>query len=603
MNTEKKYIIYDKIFNYITEELSTCIEHEIFNKISIEELGEFYYNKVLNSFIDLDEELLKAIIRTYTQKDIKYKNDYYRGLCIILGVKKLPSTMLNDVRKKYDEIFIQKYELVINKYKIEIDKINNQLDELKVKSATIKNTKSNHSFMSDISTDELRLYELSSQCNELRTRKEMLNFAVGYMNDKLMEFCDIRNTNSVEEAIMKEALELSKQDIDDVDSKFSCYKDIIEIVEDDIDRPYALFFKVKIYVIIENANKNYQFLSYKKSVNEALEEYEKYISLIPKIDDLNLYKNSNPNVYNGMLEKLIVDYGFIEELKQKLEVSVCLRERKYILFKAIELYEQGEYEIFNNILPIQIEGMFADYLRDTTTFLRFTRIDIYPSAVLKDKIRYLQEEKSGIYPEVIEYFMYYFNNMIRNRIAHGNYYGNSKECIQDEIFSRELILDMGMLVHMLSRKSETEKMYRFVHSYQSYYGRLISSSEHPCFGPLFNDIIGDKLICNYDTIEVYRPIQIAYWLLNPYYERIYEQIADKKELLELRKEFLSKEFWMYVLKELNDMMYKKVNIEFMSVVKGLFRYDILDETKEVLGKVNATLYKIKQLQEQGELID
>ena len=67
-------------------------------------------------------------------------------------------------------------------------------------------------------------------------------------------------------------------------------------------------------------------------------------------------------------------------------------------------------------------------------------------------------------------------------------------------------------------------------------------------------MIGDKTIADYDTLERYRPIQVAYWLVNPYYERIYGQVDDKKDLLELRNEFLSKEFWEYVLERLNNVI-------------------------------------------------
>ena len=188
---------------------------------------------------------------------------------------------------------------------------------------------------------------------------------------------------------------------------------------------------MKIYVIIENANKQYRYSCYTKSADEAIEDYKNYIQQIPKIDDLQSYKSSNPVIYNTALEQLISDYKLLEELTDKLESSVCLRERKSILLKAVDLYKQGEYEVFNNILPVQIEGMFADYLQDTTTFLRFSKMDIYSNAVLKEKIRHLQEVKSDIYPEAVEYFMYYFNNMIRNKIAHGRYKGNSEEQIQD----------------------------------------------------------------------------------------------------------------------------------------------------------------------------
>lgn len=87
-------------------------------------------------------------------------------------------------------------------------------------------------------------------------------------------------------------------------------------------------------------------------------------------------------------------------------------------------------------------------------------------------------------------------------------------------------------------------------------------------------------------------------MVNPYYEKIYEQITDKTDLLELRNEFLSKEFWEDVLERLNDVIreeydYLNVNMEFMSVVNGLFRCNVTSDVKRILGEVNAALYKIQ----------
>ena len=603
MTPEEKQNICDNIFNYISKELYGWMDNQIFVKETMEELGELYYNHVLDEVENADIELLNAVIRSIKPRNVEceVQKDYYNALCKILHIKKLPLEVWSDVQKEYDQIFVQKYDIVMQKYQTEINKIDTELNQTKAAADLIKNAKPSHSLMRDISTDEQKLYELCLKCNSLRTRKEMLVFVIDYVNSKLSDFCDIQDTESIEYAKKQETLNLSKEDVYGADFSFSSYRDYVNIAEDDLDRPYALFFKVKIYVIIENARKQYRYSCYTKSDDEAINEYKNYIQQIPKIDDLQSYKCSNPISYNTALEQLISNYKLLEELTDKLESSVCLRERKSILLKAVELYKQGEYEIFNNILPIQIEGMFADYLQDTTTFLRFSKMDIYSNAVLKDKIRHLQEVKSDIYPEAVEYFMYYFNNMIRNRIAHGRYKGNPEEQIQDEIFAKELILDMGMLVHMLSRKSETEKMYRFIHGYQKYYERVIrSSEEHQCFEALFNDMIGDKTIADYDTLERYRPIQVAYWLLNPYYEKIYGQVDDKKDLLGLRNEFLSKEFWEYVLGRLNDVInqgydYLRINMEFLSVVKGLFKCNITADVKQVLGKVNAALLKIKAM--------
>ena len=187
--------------------------------------------------------------------------------------------------------------------------------------------------------------------------------------------------------------------------------------------------------------------------------------------------------------------------------------------------------------------------------------------------------------------MFYFNNHIRNRIAHGRYYG-STDRLKDEIFSKELILDLCLLVHMLVRTSETERMYRFIHGYQSYYRKLIKSTEHSSYGALFNDMIGQKIVSDYDGMRKYRPIQVAYWIVNPYYEKIYEQVEDKSDLLSLRDEFLSAEFWKYVYERLSEVQkngydYLNIHTEFSSVIKALFRCNISDETKQVLRKVSA----------------
>ena len=605
MTSDEKQKICKNIFLYITTELDDWMDTQIFTMTSMKELGELYYNHVLNEVENADTDLLNTVIRTIKPSDIEYNSqeDYYIALCQILHLKRLPSEVWVEVTKEYDEIFVQRYSVVTQKYQVEVNRIDAELNQTKADSDTIKNSKPSYSLMRDISTDEQKLYELCLKCNSLRTRKEMLMFSMDYVTSQLSDFCDMKDIQSVEMAKQQETLKLSKNDTYDAKFLFSSYRDYVDIAEDRLNRPYALFFKVKIYIIAEKARKQYHYSCYTKSSSEAIDEYKKYVEQIPKIDDLHAHKNSNLESYNMDLDKLICDYKLLEELKDMLQSSVCLRGRKNILLKSVELYERGEYEVLNNILPIQIEGMFADYLHDTTTFLRFSKMDIYSDAVLKDKIRHLQEVKSDIYPEAVEYFMYYFNNMIRNRVAHGRYKGNPEQQIQDEIFAKELILDMAMLVHMLSRKSETEKMYRFIHGYKKHYERIIHSpKEHKCFGALFNDMIGNKTIADYDTLDTYRPIQVAYWLVNPYYEKIYEQIDDKNDLLELRNEFLCNEFWEYVYERLNDIInegygYLGINMEFLSVVNGLFRCNIAPEVKQTLGRVNAALQKIKNLQQ------
>lgn len=559
------------VIKYITEVLPQVVDDDIFVESSIRNLGEFYYNKIISNVPQSTEQLINIVIKAISRKDTKFNNkeDYYCEICKRIGIKHLPKEVLEDVEKAYDEIFVQKYNLVIQKYSNSINDINNKLFQIKTKIDEVKKRKPTYSFMRDLSTDESQLNILSAKCNSLSTRKEMLEFASKYMNSQFGNFCDINDTESVKNAIKHATINLCKSDECDIKNHFSIYDEYLQIVEDDIDRPYALFFKIKIYIIGEMARKNFRYATYTKSEDDAIKEFQDYLSKLPKIDDLNGYKNSDSVRYNDVLDKMISDYELISKAKELIENSVCLRNRKNILM-------------------------------DATTFERFSKMELYSGAVLREKICLLQSFKSEIYPEAVEYFMYYFNNLIRNKVAHGRYISSSETILEDKIFSKELFLDMLLLIYMLSRKSETEKMYRFIHGYKAYYTKMIKSDEHPCYGALFNDMVGDKLISEYDRIECYRPIQVAYWLVNPYYEKIYEQVDDIEDLLELRNEFLSKDFWEYVLNELDEIInsgydYKNINMEFLSVVNGLFKCNVSPETKNVLGKVNGALQKIKAL--------
>ena len=81
-------------------------------------------------------------------------------------------------------------------------------------------------------------------------------------------------------------------------------------------------------------------------------------------------------------------------------------------------------------------------------------------------------------------------------------------------------------------------------------------------------------------------------------KKIYGQVDDTAELLALRNDFLSKEFWEFVLERLNNIIstgwdYIFISDEFLSVVKGLFKYNLSFDVRKILGNVHAALIKIK----------
>ena len=128
-------------------------------------------------------------------------------------------------------------------------------------------------------------------------------------------------------------------------------------------------------------------------------------------------------------------------------------------------------------------------LKTLQSFRRFTDMNVYPNAVLRDKIQYLRDIKAQMYTEAILYNNFYFNNSVRNVIAHGNFNHIFANPIQAEIFFYELLLDLNFLTHMLIRNSETEKMFRFIHGHKVYCKKLISGP-NPHFGALLIRLTG-----------------------------------------------------------------------------------------------------------------
>ncbi|HIV46882.1 MAG TPA: hypothetical protein H9749_03655, partial [Candidatus Acutalibacter stercorigallinarum] len=286
--------------------------------------------------------------------------------------------------------------------------------------------------------------------------------------------------------------------------------------------------------------------------------------------------------------------GTTQGLREQINNCVSIGKRKMFIFNLLDLFDHGEFDLFNNTVPIQIEGLFSDFLKDGTVFYRFTNMQLLYKAVLKEKISYIKCLGLDVYPEAMMYFGIYFNNLIRNKIAHGTYsYENNDDA---EIFALELLLDLEYLIYMISRKSETEKMYRVLHKYKSYMAEFFDSPNHH-FRFLYNDLTGQRVHSTYDALDTIRPIQFAYWILNPYYEELFSRVGDVEDLRALRTDFLCNEFWAFVLDELEEVAASgigkaSINRELCSVVNCLFRCDISAQTRATLGKVNEKLSQI-----------
>lgn len=586
--------VYKAIFLAIQEKLEKLIEDAVFKAKSYEQLGEYYYKYILNNVDGATVERINKVVAAITHIEDKLtQSEYYKAIVEDQGIKILPALALKEVEALYDEVFVTQLNSVRTKYNHELTIVSTKKDSTDQKIEDLKNRKAIRSFVQDMTTEEQELYRLCLESDTLRTRIDMLKFAESVINDSLTEFCVSSDSKAVEIKLREQALRNSREERECFrKAAFSWYSDYFEIWEDDIERDYSLFFKIKRSRIIDKAYSIFNDRKY-KSKAEAEKAVDDYLSLLPSIDDLHDSKENDVISYNDKLKKMIADFEIMPELLAMIDQSVCLRRRAGILKKALELYQNQEFELFNNVVPVQIEGMFADYLQDATTFSRFDKQNIHENAVLKNKITALNESVSPLYPEATEYFGHYFNNLVRNKVAHGRYYGSADDKEKDEAFASELLLDLNYLVHYFSTQSELDKMHEFITRYKEYYSRL-SADEEIIYRALYNDITGNKLISRYGNIESYRPIQVVYWLLNPYYENVYSQVEDVTKLQELRDIYTSKAYWEFVLEELKlakkeGWAIRKLGPDFQAIIKGMFNTGVDSDTKKVLASINAEI--------------
>ncbi|WP_415336242.1 hypothetical protein, partial [Clostridium perfringens] len=191
---------------------------------------------------------------------------------------------------------------------------------------------------------------------------------------------------------------------------------------------YNLFYKVKFLPVEEkielefkqkrNITKNYNY----KNIKNDLEAEIKKHPLNP-IALIDCYKN-DISKYCSLLENYSTE--IISDIKENISNSICLSKRKSLIEHCLFQIENNNYELAINLLPVQIEGLFADLLEYSTIKECIDDIKQYKTILnleLVKKIEFGIDKNININIsfDTIAYFKYYFNSIVRNTVAHGNY--------------------------------------------------------------------------------------------------------------------------------------------------------------------------------------
>ena len=591
--------ISEAIFNQICYVLPTLYEKGIFRATSFEHLGKLYFDNIHTSVDGATDDNIQEVIRKISASDSEFaqQRDYWLALTDLAHIKVLPRDVYAKVKKEYNIVYRPKYQNVKKKYKEKLDLLTSQISRLENEREGIKKKIQNKRAVTyDITLDEDRYRTVCSEHNKASTRKEQLAFLYSAICYKLDEFCRIDDSDEqVDIWLRRKSIEIAVLD-GDAKTVFLPYISFLSILERDIDDDRFIQNQVKLLALVDIYREKQHkaiYITDENASQNLTNEYAAAMDAIPNSDILSAAYKKGSNDYLGKLDHLIDEFDVVSRIKDDIDNSFTLRTRSSLLHEILSLYIDGNYTLFNCTAPIQIEGMFADFLYAANTFRRFTHMDLFERDVLNIKLEKLAE-CSEVDLEVVEYFEFYFTNLVRNRAAHGRYIKASK-AQDDEILAKELLLDMKCLTHQIRRKAEVEKMLRCIQGYLNYCNVLGASAPDAIYGALYGDFTGCRMHLSYDSLDQYNPIQFLYWIINPYYEKISQTMSVDAEVKKIRGYLYNEDFWKYAYNKIQQdvSLGKTFDSDVNSAVKCMFKCPLTTEAKRWLGKINKILNERK----------
>lgn len=564
-----------------------------FTKRTTNSLGRYLFAKIGKNVKGATSALIKKEILRYSCKPIV--ENYYNELTNQVGIKMLPLTALSLINKNYLKVK-RNYQNYFLKADNKLDSITNKLNTINLSDMKIKGSMGKTPLSKDLSNEFLQLYINFEQRERLRTYREIIEFDKQYLSECWKE--EFEEEANVNQILRKKAKSICMG----YDSnQFAVLKQHIQAAESNLKDELIVFYKAKLIPLYEKII--YENMS--KHIAEEMQgkEYDvkEELKAIPEIADLIDKKNNNSNIYIATLEKLFNDFSIIDELNNAIN-NIPNDNRKEILRECLVLFESKKYGMFINILPIQIEGLFYDLLVDSTTYQLFTHIEIYEKPTLREKLDSFHE---NMHIDIFEYFKFYFNNLIRNVVAHGRVNsnnGNRNEDVNMKIIAYELILDLNCLLYYYIQKSEFIRMNILLRGfYKNIKGNDKLDYEKMNFNAMFATISRQRHISIFNFgIERFEPMQTIYWIFNPSYEKRYCSLYDKQDLEVARGILNNPTFWEYVNDKLLQCVsvgydYERIDKAFGKVLNVILGITKKGPLKNSIIKVNRTWGILKKV--------
>lgn len=595
-----KIIEIENYINNIKNEVFDQAEESLFKENNNVKKGKLLFKKINKKIKNSNNNLIKMTLKKMRKYDFNSKKiphtkeEYYEEIynCFDLTGNLVDRYVL--VNEKFGEI-LKKYDILKKKIEELIDKVKEELNEPK------KSRYNKKRILEDIEVVKLKENYIKRRKLEVLFKNQE-NIESGLLIFYRKELETFFKNFSSNEKIDKELKKLSLFSQEKIDYRISYYNQIIRkfeflLAEIPISTLNKIYYNIKFipyYDNIQNIGRRNLKLSDEEYNNTIIEEINLKIDKHP-LNPINLEKyNENEKDYLNILRKN--SSTAIENIKHNISNSICLSKRKKIIEKIINGIENKDYEVVINILPIQIEGLFKDFLEYSLMYEYCQDIEVYNKIMnidLGKKIDFGIKKNLNIFFDTIAYFKYYFNSLIRNNVAHGNYdflIDNVKD-IKSEIFALELLYDLNSIIHTISETNEIDTAQKYI---EETFDRIKKSEKYneSNMNCLINDLNGTRERFNLSKFKSglfvsYEATRILYWIFNPLYEKYF----DNDKLKSIRNLIISSQFFLYIKNRIRSNFENKELLKSMKIIKTSFESELNDEMslliKEIIVYLNS----------------
>lgn len=588
--------LYKKVLDCLQDEQFLAKKIQMIQERDFQVIGDVIIKMLLEEIAEVDITQFKQIIcmnLRYSQE--QYSRLTYEELCVlvcerVIEFKTYPADEYQQIEKSYNRIKNKYYSIIaeIENKILRIDAlIKTDKEQPQCCGSLIKKQNQlqarnnvNKSILKDLKKIENEYYALFDTIQENYIYREMLKYA----REKIEAYFEgnlLLDTEDAYFSLRKMAIELAQEERGELKrykSNFENYDICLESWKNAVQSLYKPFYMIKMRKFIDDIEEFYYQNgngAYWNRIEELVEickgkrakvlDSEQWINL--RTQDLNKYVQE---LKNHVSEHQVLDY-----LRQKIDSLYCLQNRKNILNIIINSFENQNYIVFMNLVVIQIEGLFYDMFVDANIQNRLDgKFDLFEKDDLRSKME--KNDTSMGLEEAALYFKFYFNGMIRNKVAHG------RNCFKEEEYERvsfELLLDFQYVIHLLEKHSDTNEAVEYIKNTVRWLEFSFSGqcTEEQIYEKLLNSLNGNVIKRKNNFIGYVDSHQELYWIFNPYYEAAYEY-AGVIELRDKLREYLTNEnFWDYVLKYIQsydeqEIPHIKLKQEFRARVKAMQEY-------------------------------